>query len=140
MTREPIIVELSGEPVGKGRPRFVRATGHAFTPAKTRSYESALRYAAQVAMRGEPPLAGPIRVLVRAYFPVPQSWSAKKRNAALSGLMRPTVKPDWENIAKMLDAFNEVVWVDDKQVVEGAIGKHYSDTPRLRIEVSETSA
>lgn len=130
-----IVIELVGEPRGKGRPRFVRATGHAFTPARTRSYESALRLAAQDAMDGAAPLDGPLRVSVEAHFPVPASWSHKKRSAALLGVTRPTTRPDWENIAKMLDAFNEIVWRDDKQVVEGAISKHYSDRPRLRVEV-----
>lgn len=136
----PIVVELAGVPEGKGRPRFARKTGHAYTPAKTRSYEGALRLAAQDAMAGAIPLLGPVRVTVDAHFPVPQSWSAKKRAAALLGATRPTTRPDWENIAKMLDAFNEVVWRDDAQVVEGRITKRYSDRPRLRIEVERIGA
>lgn len=132
---DDIVVFLAGEPRGKGRPRFVRATGHAFTPADTRKYESHLRLAAQDAMAGRPPIEGPVDVEVFAAFPVPQSWSRSKRANALLGLTRPTVKPDWENIAKMLDAFNEVVWRDDRQVVDGCIRKVYSDTPCLRITV-----
>jgi ParB-like chromosome segregation protein Spo0J len=34
-----IAFHVPGEPVAKGRPRFVRATGRTFTPAKTASYE-----------------------------------------------------------------------------------------------------
>lgn len=129
-------IELCGKPAGKGRPRFVRATGHAFTPANTRSYEANLKYAAQEAMAGQVPVVGPLRVRVEALFPIPISWSKKKQALALAGDIWPTTKPDWENIAKMLDAFNQVVWVDDAQVVEGTILKVYSDRPALRITIS----
>ena len=56
-----------------------------------------------------------------ALMGVPKSWSNKKRDAALAGTIRPTGKPDWDNFAKMLDAFNEIVWIDDAQIVEGSI-------------------
>ena len=38
-------IELSGQPVGKGRPRFTK-TGHAYTPEKTKEYERRLHAAA----------------------------------------------------------------------------------------------
>jgi len=72
---------------------------------------------------------------VSAYFGVPQSWGAKKRAAALAGAIRPAKRPDLDNVVKMLDALNEVVWRDDAQVVSGLIEKYYSDRPRLRVEV-----
>lgn len=135
----PIVIELPGVPAGKGRPRFSRKTGHAYTPAKTRSYESMLQGAAITAMDGRPVMDGPVRVLVEAHFPVPASWSRAKKVAALLHVVRPTSRPDWENIAKMLDAFNAVVWRDDAQVVEGTIIKRYGDAPKLRVTV-ETAA
>lgn len=138
--RGPVQITLSGEPHGKGRPRFARSTGHAFTPAKTRAYESALRYAAQESMNGEPPLEGPLSVVVVAIFPVPSSWSAKKQRAALAGEIWPTVMPDADNLLKVLDACNEVVFRDDKQIIDARIVKRYGDRPRLVIEVREIVA
>jgi Holliday junction resolvase RusA-like endonuclease len=135
----PIIIELAGEPRGKGRPRFARRTGHAYTPQQTASYEACLRHEAALVMRNQPPLEGALRVQVNAYFGIPASWSSKKRAAARAGTIRPTKRPDWENVAKMLDAFNGVVWRDDAQVVEGWIEKYYTDRPRLRIEVSPST-
>lgn len=132
---EPIIIELSGEPKGAGRPRFVRATGIAFTPADTRKYQSALRYAAQEAMNGRPPLDGPVRVSVVAAFPVPASWSKKKRAQALANQLFPTTRPDVDNLLKQVDGFNEIVWRDDKQIVRAEIHKHYSDKPMLSVMV-----
>ena len=41
------------------------------------------------------------------------------REFKLSGKMRPTMKPDNDNIAKsVLDALNGLAYVDDKQIVE----------------------
>ena len=58
----PVLVEYAGAPKGKGRPRFSRRSGTAYTPTATRSYEGGLQYAAQVAMGDRPPLLGPLRV------------------------------------------------------------------------------
>jgi Holliday junction resolvase RusA-like endonuclease len=99
---DPIIIELFGAPKGKGRPRFVRRTGHAFTPQKTAAYEACLKHEAALAMAGRPPLEGALSVQVSVYCGVPQSWSAKKRAAALAGAIRPAKRPDLDNIAKML--------------------------------------
>lgn len=131
----PIVIELAGEPKGKGRPRFVRSTGHAYTPAQTRSYESMLRLAAQEAMAGRIPIDGPVEVEVLACMPIPVSWSKRKRSDAIAGTVKPTSRPDVDNLVKMLDAFNEVVWRDDKQVVWCRVAKVYSEKPRLRIDV-----
>lgn len=131
----PIVIELAGEPKGKGRPRFVRSTGHAYTPAQTRSYESMLRLAAQEVMAGRIPLDGPLEVDVVARMPIPVSWSKRKRADAITGTVRPTSRPDCDNLVKMLDSFNEVVWRDDRQVVWCRVAKIYSEKPCLRIEV-----
>lgn len=132
----PIVIRLSGAPVAKGRPRFMRSTGHTYTPAKTRGYEAALRLAGQDAMGGRPPIEGPLAVVVTALLPIPASWSKKKRAAALSGDIHPLIAPDWDNYAKSTDALNEVVWRDDKQIVRGTVEKRYSAAPCLTVEVT----
>lgn len=132
----PVKITLVGEPVGKGRPRFVRATGRVYTPSETRKYEDRLRDAARKAMVGRQILEGPIAVRVHADMPVPASWSRKKREEALRGSIRPTVSPDADNFLKTMDALNEVVWLDDKQIVEAWITKRYSEHPALTIEAA----
>lgn len=131
----PVVIELPGIPMGKGRPRFVRRTGIAYTPEATRSYEGALKQQAFMAMAGRAPFEGPVSVRVDAYFPVPENWSAKTRAKALAGEILHCKRPDWENVAKMLDAFNSIVWVDDKQVTAGLVVKHYDLRPRLAVTV-----
>lgn len=131
----PILIRLAGEPKGKGRPRFVKQTGRAFTPAATRSYEAALRFAAQEVMGERLPLEGALSIEIVAEFPIPASWSFMKKTLARNGRLRPTVKPDADNLAKMLDALNEVVFRDDKQAVSVLIEKRYSEAPGLWIRV-----
>ena len=135
MSPFPIVIRLAGEPEGKGRARFSRKTGRAFTPAKTRSYEGALRLAAQDVMGERDPLEEAVFVTVTAGMPVPASWSEKKRQMALAGLVWPTSRPDADNFAKCCDALNEIVFRDDKQIVALTVVKTYSARPELLIVV-----
>ena len=133
-----IAFTVAGPPRGKGRPRGTK-TGHFYTDARTRSYEAVLRFAAQQAMAGRPPLAGAVNLALRVVFPIPPSWPKKRQSAALSGELRPTTKPDADNIVKLTDALNGVVWVDDAQVVGLALEKHYGAAPGTQFTVSEVA-
>jgi Holliday junction resolvase RusA-like endonuclease len=131
----PIVIELSGEPKGKGRPRFAR-NGRVYTPAATRAYESTLRFAAQEEMNGRPPLDGALAVTVTATFPIPISWSARKRASALAGSLPHVKAPDCDNLLKCTDALNQIVWRDDKQIIKARVVKRYGERPSLRIEIT----
>lgn len=127
---------IPGPPVGKGRPRATRS-GRMYTPAKTVKYESLVALAAHEAMLGAIPLSGPVRVTINIFCEVAQSWSQKKKNAALDGTLKPTGKPDFDNIAKAVaDAMNGVIYQDDKQIVWALITKQYSATPGVEVHVS----
>jgi Holliday junction resolvase RusA-like endonuclease len=130
-----IQITVDGPPVGKGRPRFVRSIGRAFTPAKTANYEAILAAQGADAMGRKQPLEGPLRVVVTAFMPLAASWSKKKTAAALEGSIRPG-KPDADNILKVLDALNGIVWRDDSQIAEARISKVYDPDPRLEIQVA----
>ena len=132
-----IRIVLAGEPKGKGRPRFVRATGRTYTPEATRSYESELRWVGQIEMGQHPPLEGQLSVTVTARMGIPKSMPKKKIVAALEGRLRPTRKPDVDNVAKCLDALNKIVWNDDAQIVVVRVVKVYSEKPELEITVEE---
>jgi Holliday junction resolvase RusA-like endonuclease len=128
---------VPGSPRGKGAGRAGKIAGHAmiFTDSKTRHEMAALRTFAWQAMAGRPPYAGPVVVRMCAYREVPQSWSAKKRAAALAGDVVPTSRPDCTNYAKMDDALNGLVWVDDRQIVSYVIHKRFGEIPRLVVDV-----
>lgn len=131
-----IEIVVLGTPVAKGRPRFARATGHAFTPEKTRNFEAALKYAALQVMGDRPPLQGPLSVEMTVVMPIAKSWPKKRQAAALEGRERPVKKPDADNYAKVLDACNEVVWVDDGQIVELIVRKYYGEKPGMWAKVT----
>jgi Holliday junction resolvase RusA-like endonuclease len=137
MDNLPIIIELLGPPRGKGRPRF-RVMGKfvsTYTDAETRKYEDRLKGEATLKMLGIPALDCALSVRIEAHMPIPQSWSKKNTEAAIGGRFMPITKPDSDNIVKMLDALNKVVWKDDSQIVSLFVLKRYSDNPRLRIVV-----
>lgn len=132
-----IVIELPGDPIGKGRPRF--GQGRAYTPAKTRAYETALAMAGKVAMRGRPPLDEPLSVRIVAHMPIPDSWSEGKQFKAVNQEIRPTSRPDIDNLIKVMDGLNGIVWRDDAIVVEAFVSKRYSRDPRLTVIVEPLS-
>jgi len=82
---------VDGEPVGKGRPRFARQGGfvRAYTPAKTVNWEQLVSDAAKQAMGSSEPLEGSLALSVRVYKGIPASWSKKKRQEAIDGVVNP---------------------------------------------------
>ena len=130
---------VPGEPVGKGRPKFSTVSGYprAYTPDKTARYENLVK----IAFRNEYPSFDPfvkgipLKIEMLAYFGIPASWSAKKQKLAIAGYIRPTKKPDSDNISKLKDALNGIVWHDDAQVVDEHIAKMYSDKPRMEVRI-----
>lgn len=144
--KEVILIKVSfeviGAPVGKGRPRFVRTFrgGRAVTPEKTRKYELEVRneyikqsnyYFSEEKM---------LKMEIDAYFEIPKSTSKKKKDLMLKNILRPTKKPDMDNIIKIIaDALNKIAYYDDKQIIECSIRKYYSYKPRVEIDICETS-
>lgn len=54
----------------------------------------------------------------------------------LTGEIRPTKKPDWDNIGKVVcDALNKIAYDDDSCIVDGAVHKWYSEEPRVVVEL-----
>ena len=132
-----MIFEILGKPYGKGRPRFTR-NGHTYTPAETTNYENLVRLAYQQA--GCEKLEGEIVATIKAVYPIPKSTSKKKRAEMLAVNIRPTVKPDCDNIAKtILDALNKIAYDDDSQVVGLGVVKVYGEVAKVIVELKEVS-
>lgn len=132
-----ISFSILGDPVAKERPRFAK-NGHVYTPSKTRVYEEMVRLHAIKAMKGKKMLTGAIELTVALYFPIPKRFNKEQRAKALSGEMRYTKKPDWDNAGKIVsDGCNRIVYQDDAQVSDSHVSKRYSDFPRVEITVTE---
>lgn len=129
-----------GNPVGKGRPRATSRGGFVrmYTDAKTLGFESAVADEARIAMRDWQAFETPMQLQLSAYYPIPKSWSKKKRQMAMDGEIHPQVKPDLDNVMKaVLDAMNGVVYVDDSQVINMVATKRYSSDPRVEVYLHE---
>lgn len=135
---DPVTISLAGAPQGKGRARAFLRGGHMghYTPEKTRSYEGMIRTAAMEALGEREPIDAPIEFVLRAIFPIPASWSNRKRNQAIVGEIRPGKKPDLDNIAKAWnDALNGVVYRDDSLIVRSVLEKTYGPQPLVVVTV-----
>lgn len=130
--------DVLGEVKGKGRPRFARVGNYVqtYTDKVTVSYEEHIRQSFIASGKVPFPEDTPLSVYIRAYVSIPKSASKKKRNLMLAGKIRPTKKPDPDNIAKsVLDALNKVAYKDDTQVIHLSVSKWYADMPKLEIEI-----
>lgn len=136
---EPLTVVLAGPPMAKERVRVTRE-GHAYTPERTLNYEARLAHAAQVEMAGRPLFDGPLKVLVEARMPIPESKPKRWKEAARAGQVRPTKKPDADNFAKILDALNLIVWADDAQIVDLRVVKIFDTRPEFKVTVEPISS
>lgn len=135
-----IIITVPGEPKGKGRPRFTKR-GFTYTPKDTADYEKKVRFCAQESLPiGYEPTDIALKAQILAYFPIPKSFSKQKQRDAIACKLLPTVKPDSDNIAKIiLDSLNGLAFLDDKQVTELYVYKAYDDNPRVVIRLSEVN-
>ena len=135
-----VMYTVYGEPVGKGRPRFARRGNFVstYSPQKTKTYEDEIKMMAKAAMGSSEPLDTPVTVAIYIRVGIPASFSKQKRKDAIEGRLKPTKKPDIDNIAKcFLDGMNDIVYFDDKQVVNLHVTKVYAETPAVEVMVKE---
>ena len=126
-------------PTAQQRPRHARFGGHNVTykSATQKANERTLE-ACLLQYRPEKPLCGPLELSFSAIFPVPRSWTKKRREAALRGEMWHTARPDTDNLAKQLkDAMTRLgFWEDDRQVAAyGRCEKKYGERGAWRVSV-----
>jgi Holliday junction resolvase RusA-like endonuclease len=107
---------------GKQRARVTRRG--TYTPPETVAAERALAHEAQAARVVM--LTGPVALTVTIWIEPPASWSKAKRADAMARRRWVTVKPDVDNVLKLIgDALNGIAWADDKQIASVCIEKRY---------------
>lgn len=129
---------VPGSPVAKGRPRFSTRAGIArtYTPAKTARHERLVRQHAAAAFPA--PLTGALRLEVLTYHAMPQRLTKAAKQAALLGALRPSTRPDADNMLKAVsDALNGVAYADDAQLVEVECRKFYALEPKTIVRVRQ---
>ena len=87
-----------------------------------------------------------------AYFPVPKSWSKKRKALCLANKELPIKMPDADNIGKIImDGMNpkkklnkqlrkmvevmQGVYKDDRQVTKLLVVKRYAERPRVEVRI-----
>lgn len=123
---------VPGEPKGKGRP-IVTKHG-TYTPETTVNYENWVKICFQEARQQM--LTGQLNAELKCFYSIPKSFTKKKREDASNCILRPTKKPDIDNICKIIfDSLNGLAYADDKDIVSCKVDKYYSDNPRVEVEI-----
>ena len=131
--------KIPGKAQAKQRPRIGRS-GVVYTPKETLVYENYVKmcysdYARQFEWL---PYENQVKAEIDVLVAVPKSDSKAKKKAKIEGAIRPTVKPDCDNLAKsILDSLNGLAYQDDKQVVELIVKKYYAENAEVRVRLSE---
>lgn len=130
-----------GEPFGKQRPRFKKIGNFTktYTPEKTISYENYIKVLFQDEAKGDKfSDDAMLDVRIIAYYGIPKSVSKKKREMMLEHKIRPTKKPDFDNIGKVVcDSLNGIAYRDDAMVVDAQVRKFFSEKPRVEVYIKD---
>lgn len=127
---------IPGKIQAKQRPAFNGR--YAYTPDRTTNYENWVKICYLEKYRNENILETPLSVTIIAYYEIPKSVSKKKKQEMLEDKVRPTIKPDTDNVAKsILDSLNKIAYKDDKQVVSLEVKKYYAEIPSVSVEIKE---
>lgn len=135
-----IMFTVSGQPKGKGRPRFTRQ-GRTYTPEATREYEDAIKTAFLAQGSNTKYKAGtPLKMEIVALYGIPKSDTKKVKAEKESGKILPTIKPDLDNLVKIVaDALNGLAYDDDKQITNLMVAKRYWNNPGIVVRISEVT-
>ena len=131
--------KIPGKAQAKQRPRMGRS-GIVYTPKETLVYENYVKmcYSDYANQFGWLPYENQVRAEIEVLVAVPKSDSKTKKKAKIEGMIRPTVKPDCDNLAKsILDSLNGLAYHDDKQVVELVVKKYYAENAEVRVRLTE---
>lgn len=128
---------IPGEPKAKARHRTTKK-GISYTPKETIEYENWVKQCYYIKY-GQTMLEGQIKAIIKAYFEIPKSYSKKKKRRAIEErTLRPTKKPDTDNIAKaILDSLNGMAYKDDSAVVTLEVYKYFDEKPRVEVTLEE---
>lgn len=130
-----IVIKIPEKPIPLKRPRACRQGNF------IRVYDSQKREKGRIKKHiydfySGTPLTVPISIDLEFGMPIPKSTSKTNKLLMSKNEIHHTVKPDIDNLSKMLlDCLNGIVFDDDAQVVEITAKKKYSEDPFTVIKV-----
>jgi Holliday junction resolvase RusA-like endonuclease len=132
MSNFQLSIRIQGRPIPKARPRFTRS-GHTYKDKRTYEQEKKIRIIAKQRMAelGLERSVDNLQAHMTFYFPMPVSWSKKKQKQRL---FKPhTIRPDLDNLVKIIDSLNGIAWEDDCQVYKLFATKLWAVAPATHI-------
>jgi Holliday junction resolvase RusA-like endonuclease len=135
-----IMFTIYGIPIPKGRPRFSTRGKFpvAYTPEKTKNYESDVGMMAKAAMGASKPLEGALEAFIYVTFSVPASYSKKRTEACLSNSEKHIKKPDLDNVIKsVIDGMDKIVFENDSQITSIHATKVYGEVAKVEVIVRQ---
>lgn len=137
-------MQIEFEILGKAKAKQsfkIGRNGFKYTPADVKSYANWVRLCFMQKYPKHLPsvfFEKPLMCEIDVDVLIPKSFSKKKQELAKAGMIRPTVKPDCDNIAKNInDALNGLAFPDDKQIVTLTVRKWYNDSEKVMVRISE---
>ncbi|HEK4983601.1 TPA: RusA family crossover junction endodeoxyribonuclease, partial [Clostridioides difficile] len=98
----------------------------------TKNYEDLIKWLYQSKVKYY--FEGYIKMTLRCYYSIAKSNSKKVKEQKRNNVLRPSKKPDIDNVIKVVaDSLNEIAYKDDTQIVEVVASKYYSDKPRVEV-------
>lgn len=127
-------IEIKMDKFVKQRPKTNFYTGAIYTPRETKEREKMIADAFRIKNKEWVCDEGPIGMETLIQLKVPSKESNRKKAKMLIGEIWPTVKPDVDNVLKLvMDALQGVAYVNDKQVVDEHTIKIYGEENKIKI-------
>lgn len=122
-------------PKGSPRPRINLFTKSIYVEGakKNREFFNNLVNTGKIKLDGK--IYTSTKLDIKYYLEMPQSLTNNEKILAEQKLIRPSLKPDWDNLGKTTDMFNDMVWIDDALVVDGRVRKYWSFKPRIEVKI-----
>lgn len=131
-----ISFKILGKVKAKQSVKFTKS-GIKYTPHDVVEYSNYLKLCFMRMYPNFTPLECALRVDIEVFMGIPKSFSKKKYMQAIAGNIKPTVKPDCDNIAKNIcDSLNGIVYKDDKQICELRVKKTYAEYDYTQVNIS----
>lgn len=130
-----INITFYGEPKAQKRHRAASNMSHFYDPSKS------FKVYVNESIRNElghdfKPISTEIYFNTRFFMPYPKSTNRKNSVLMELGVIRPTKKPDIDNLTKLLyDALKSLLYTDDSLIIGNEAEKYYSCKPRVEMEI-----
>lgn len=126
--KNQLSIVIPGVPVARQRPRFSKFGAYDKQGDVKEFYRLSVLSQLPADFKV---LQDPLSIHLVFEMPIPKSTSKKKRLALIG--MPHVKKPDIDNLYKMLDAYNGVLWMDDNQIHKVTMEKVYSENPKTNL-------